>query len=77
MTPYTPKPLDTGDIALPPSIQELLEKLAKNAHEAWAVTRMAQGSRSTTKLDKAEEPRPTKQMVYVVTVKSAEHWLEE
>jgi len=43
VTPYIPKPLDTSAVALPPSLQELLEKLAENTHEAWAATRIAQG----------------------------------
>lgn len=42
-TPYAPKPLDTTGVVLPPSLQELLEKLAHNTHEAWAATRLAQG----------------------------------
>lgn len=57
--PYTPKPLDTGKIVLPPSLQELLEKLAENAHEAWAVTRMAQGWTYGTARDDTTKKHPS------------------
>ena len=43
MTTYTPRPLDTASIALPGSLQDLLEQLAENTHEVWAATRLAQG----------------------------------
>ena len=33
MTTYTPKPLNTAAVALPPSLAALLEKLAENTHE--------------------------------------------
>ena len=40
---YTPKPINTDDVILPPDIQELAEQLAKNCHEVWAQGRVAQG----------------------------------
>lgn len=43
MTPYTPAPLDTSAVALPPSLVALLEKLAANTHEVWARQRAADG----------------------------------
>lgn len=42
-TPYTPKPLDTKTVALPPSLAELLEKLAENTHEVWSAGRIRDG----------------------------------
>lgn len=42
-SPYTPKPLNTANIALPESLQELAEEMAKNVHEVWAAGRIADG----------------------------------
>ncbi len=41
--PYTPKPVDTSAVVLPPEIVELTELLARNTHDTWAQERMAQG----------------------------------
>ncbi len=43
MLTYTPRPLDTSGVALPPSLTALLERLAENTHDVWAVTRIGQG----------------------------------
>ena len=40
---YTPRPLDTSDVKLPEELEALVEQMAKNVHEVWAQTRMAQG----------------------------------
>jgi len=40
---YTPQPIDTSDVQLPEELQLLVEKMAKNVHEVWAETRIAQG----------------------------------
>jgi hypothetical protein len=40
---YTPKPINTSDITIPPEIRELTEMLAKNAHEVWAAQRIKDG----------------------------------
>ncbi len=41
---YKPTPIDTrGAVALPAGLQQLLEKLAENAHDVWAAQRLAQG----------------------------------
>lgn len=40
---YTPLPIDTTLVALPPEIDELTEKLAENAHDRWALKRIADG----------------------------------
>jgi ryanodine receptor 2 len=42
---YQPQPIDTGAIALTDAQQRLVETLASNAHDVWAVTRLAQGWR--------------------------------
>jgi ryanodine receptor 2 len=43
MNTYTPNPIDTSTVKLSPSLQELLEKLAENAHDVWAAQRISQG----------------------------------
>ena len=42
-TSYEPRPIDTSAVKLPPDIRELTERLAENAHDVWANTRMGQG----------------------------------
>ena len=43
MTTYTPVPLTTDAVKLPPSLLALLERLAENTHDVWAATRIEQG----------------------------------
>lgn len=40
---YVPQPLDTQEIELPSWIMDLVELLAKNAHDVWALERISQG----------------------------------
>jgi hypothetical protein len=40
---YKPRPIDTSQVALTPDIVDLTERLAENAHELWAIKRMAEG----------------------------------
>ena len=40
---YTPKPIHTQGIQLPADLVELTETLAENAHDEWALQRMAEG----------------------------------
>ena len=40
---YVPAPVDTSKVELPPELQELSEKIAKNVHEVWAQNRMEEG----------------------------------
>ncbi len=40
---YIPQPLDTSDVNLPQELEVLVEHMAKNVHEVWAQTRIAQG----------------------------------
>ncbi|XP_069042527.1 ryanodine receptor 1 isoform X6 [Lepisosteus oculatus] len=42
-TAFTPCPVDTVQIVLPPHLERIREKLAENIHELWAVTRIEQG----------------------------------
>lgn len=43
MTTYTPRPIDTTHIVLPPEVSGLTERLAENTHDVWAAQRIAQG----------------------------------
>lgn len=40
---YTPCPIDTDNVFLPPELSELQELLSKNVHETWAAGRIADG----------------------------------
>lgn len=40
---YSPKPIDTSKVVLPPEILGLTETLAKNTHDTWARGRLAEG----------------------------------
>lgn len=40
---YLPQPVDTSDVWLPSELNVLVEHMAKNVHDAWALNRMEQG----------------------------------
>lgn len=40
---YIPAPVDTSGIELPEELLKLVEQMARNVHEVWAATRIAQG----------------------------------
>lgn len=40
---YKPNPIDTGDIVLSDDIERLVEELAKNTHDVWALQRIQEG----------------------------------
>lgn len=40
---YTPNPIDTADIRLPEELTALTEQLARNVHDAWSASRIAEG----------------------------------
>lgn len=40
---YKPKPIDTDKITLSNEIMELVEQLAENTHDTWAMQRMNEG----------------------------------
>jgi ryanodine receptor 2 len=42
---YQPKPIDVSRIELPEQVENLIERLAENAHEVWARKRLDQGWR--------------------------------
>lgn len=55
---YTPKPIDTAAVALPPDLHALTERLAENAHDLWAAQRLAQGWSHGPQRDDAKKLHP-------------------
>lgn len=43
MTTYEPRPIDTSKVKLGDDLRQLTEQLAENAHDHWAMRRMAEG----------------------------------
>ena len=43
MKPFIPHPIDTSDIELPDEVKQLIEQLARQVHEQWAMGRLAEG----------------------------------
>jgi hypothetical protein len=56
---YRPQPIDTSQVQLPREMEELTEKLARNAHEVWAQQRMADGWRWGESRDDARKLHPS------------------
>lgn len=42
-TSYTPTPIDTSLVQLPPEMHDLVERLARNVHDNWALGRINDG----------------------------------
>lgn len=40
---YTPRPIDTSAVELPPDLTALAERLAEHVHDTWAEGRIAEG----------------------------------
>lgn len=40
---YTPTPIDTSSVQLPPEMHDLVEHLARNVHDTWAIGRIKEG----------------------------------
>ena len=55
---YSPKPIETSNITLPPDILELTERLAENAHDVWARQRLSQGWTYGPQRDDAKKKHP-------------------
>lgn len=55
---YNPQPIDTSDIELPEELNPLLEAMAKNVHEVWAQTRIAQGWKYGPERNDGEKRHP-------------------
>lgn len=55
---YIPQPIDTNDVVLPEELSQLAEEMAKNVHEIWAETRIAQGWTFGSERNDAEKKHP-------------------
>jgi hypothetical protein len=55
---YTPAPLDPAAVSLDADLQALVEQLARQAHEAWARTRLADGWRFGPQRDDERKEHP-------------------
>ena len=56
---YRPTPIDTSQVGLPREIEDLTEKLARNAHEIWAQQRLADGWRWGPQRDDTRKEHPS------------------
>lgn len=55
---YTPQPVDTSGVKLPEALVPLAEQMAKNVHEIWSQTRIAQGWTYGPERNDAEKKHP-------------------
>ena len=55
---YTPQPVDTTSVTLPEELKPLAEEMAKNVHEIWSQTRIAQGWTYGPERKDAEKKHP-------------------
>lgn len=55
---YVPAPKDVSDVELPEELKALTEVLAKNTHDVWAQTRIAQGWRFGESRNDAKKIHP-------------------
>jgi hypothetical protein len=55
---YTPKPIDTSAVQVPPELMELAETLARNVHENWAAERIKQGWKYGTQRNDNKKEHP-------------------
>ena len=58
MATYTPEPILTEEIALPPELDALVEQLAENNHDHWARQRMDAGWTYGTERDDVRKTHP-------------------
>lgn len=56
--PYTPHPISTEDVTLPPEVLELSERIAENVHEVWAQSRISEGWTYGPVRDDAKKQHP-------------------
>lgn len=55
---WAPAPVDTSGVVLPPELEALAERLARNTHENWASQRLADGWRWGPARDDARREHP-------------------
>jgi hypothetical protein len=55
---YRPQPIDTANVALPPELLALTERLAEHTHDTWAQRRLAEGWTYGPRRDDARKQHP-------------------
>jgi hypothetical protein len=55
---YQPNPIDTSKVELTQPIRDLMEELARNAHDIWGQQRMRDGWRYGPRRDDAKKEHP-------------------
>jgi hypothetical protein len=55
---YSPQPIDTSNVELPESVTMLVEQLAENAHDHWAVGRISEGWTYGVERDDTQKTNP-------------------
>ena len=55
---YQPRPLDASDVELSSSLNDLIERLAANNHDHWALQRIADGWRFGPNRDDLTKTHP-------------------
>ena len=55
---YSPKPVDTKDVALPEELNLLAEEIARNVHEVWSQGRMKEGWTYGEERDDSQKHHP-------------------
>jgi class 3 adenylate cyclase len=58
MWPYEPRPIDTSHVTLSEEICQRTERLAENAHDHWALKRLAAGWKYGSTRDDAKQEHP-------------------
>ena len=58
MAIYTPKPISTEEVTLPPELGALVEQLAENNHDHWARQRIEAGWTYGSQRDDARKTHP-------------------
>lgn len=58
MSDYTPRTIDTSHVHLSPDLEGLVEKLAENNHDHWALQRIAEGWRYGANRDDKKKEHP-------------------
>ena len=55
---YNPNPIDTSDVQLPAEMNQLVEQLARNVHDIWAIGRIKEGWTYGPQRDDANKKHP-------------------
>lgn len=58
MNTYNPMPIDTSDVQIPDEMNQLVEQLARNVHDNWAVGRIKEGWTYGPQRDDATKKHP-------------------